>query len=41
MPTQTIVRNAKTGRFAPAKKARTAPATHVTETIKFKRKKKK
>lgn len=28
-----IVRSAKTGKFAPKRKAKTAPATHVTETV--------
>jgi len=41
MPTQKVVRNAKTGKFAKSSKAKSAPATHVTELIKHKRKKKK
>lgn len=34
-----VVRSSKTGRFAKTKKAKTAPATHVTETVTFKKKK--
>ena len=41
MPTQKVVRNAKTGKFAKKKKAKSAPASHVTETVKIPKKKKK
>lgn len=41
MKSQKIVRSAKTGRFSKTGKAKSAPATHVTETIKSKPKKKK
>ncbi len=37
---QKVVRNAKTGKFAKTKKAKSAPATHVTETVVHKKKKK-
>jgi hypothetical protein len=36
-----VVRNAKTGRFSKSKRAKQAPATHVTETISIPSKKKK
>ena len=32
--TRTVVRNAGTGRFAKPPKAKTAPKTHVKETVK-------
>jgi len=41
MPVQKVVRNAKTGKFAKKKKAMSAPASHVTETIKIKKNSKK
>ena len=39
--TQKVVRSAKTGRFAKTSKSKTAPASHVTETVVHKPKKKK
>lgn len=41
MTTQLVVRSAKTGRFAKKSKAKSAPASHVTEKIKHHPKKKK
>jgi hypothetical protein len=39
MATQKIVRNAKSGKFAKTKKSKSAPASHVTETVTIKKKK--